>query len=228
MGHPQCEALNRAAPCIKCARICTRVVQSPLRDQPSLLIRAFVISFSLSLWNGVLVSIELPEMTGELRCGWCWPEPFSQQFRRGSSWWGNQGAEQREEALRPPHHFKPSSTASDHWKRPARSLQACHFWLRTALVLNVYPETLSFFIFWSWLQTNRKEILPDDDFLNFNDQLHLLLLKKKKEKEKKKKSLLGKLLRYFFWLTFFHFAKIITLSQTDTYLFFGVLMWKSH
>lgn len=47
----------------------------------------------------------------------------------------------------PLHRFKPSSAASDHWKRPARSLQACHFLVQNGTGVICLSRVSLFFIF---------------------------------------------------------------------------------
>lgn len=123
------------------------------------------------------------KMTAELRLGWDRPEPFPQQFMkppgRGSSRCGSQWAEQREEALSAHHsttsrqEAQPWTTGTD-WRghfRPVifgSELHWCYY---------VYPEFLSF-IFWFWLQTNKKEIKRMIFFYFLMIRLHLLVLKK--------------------------------------------------
>ena len=63
-----------------------------------------------------------------------------------------------------------------------------------SLFLSLFPHSLSF-IFWSWLQTSEKEVLPNDAFLFSNDQ--------SASATSQENQLPRKLLRHFLWVTFF-------------------------
>lgn len=62
------------------------------------------------------------------------------------------------------------------------------------LFLSLFPYSLSF-IFWSWLQTREKGVLPRDAFLFFNDQ--------SASATSQENHLPRKLLRHFLWVTLF-------------------------
>lgn len=182
---------TKAAPCTKCAQMCTHVVQSPLSGLRCCPLHSLLTWCLCCLLQPVAMEWCLPVnpihwplcpggLTNDSRAAawlvWCWAllptTPLVPTQRGAAAGEGVSGLSRgRSWGFTPAQLRTPGKDWQGHC-RPVifgSKLLPCYMFI----------QSLSSFIFWSWLQINIKKTLPMILFIFLMTKLHLLCLQKK-------------------------------------------------